>query len=78
MLYFCLASDNNIYDLCDCGDYEAAHESAYDILVDPDIKPVWIIKATDAVDWVVTILKHIDAPAMGYIVDQLTMESKNV
>ena len=44
MLYFCLASDNNIYNLCDCGDYEAAHESAYDILVDPDIKPVWIIK----------------------------------
>ena len=78
MLHFCLASDNNIYNLHDCGDYESAVQAAEDILEDPEIERVWIVTASDAIDWVVTILKHIDAPAMGYVVDKLTMESNNV
>tara|TARA_B100001167_G_C16501402_1_gene181392 strand:- start:25 stop:249 length:225 start_codon:yes stop_codon:yes gene_type:complete len=70
MIYLCLATDGDLYNLCDCGDVEAAYASAEDM----DIEPIWVLTAAESVDWVVTIIKHLDVPAMGYLVDTLIGE----
>lgn len=45
--YFALANDGLIYCLCDCGDMEAAEESAKDL----GIEPVWIANPETAKLW---------------------------
>ena len=50
MKYFALAPDGRIYDLCDCGDIEAAEESAADVLPDGE-SAVWLADAETARDW---------------------------
>jgi len=46
--YFAInESDSLLYDLCDCGDFDAAEESAKDL----GIKPVWIITEAEAYQW---------------------------
>ena len=47
MKYFALADDGYLYDLCDCGDFEAAEESAADL----DINAVWIADEITAYQW---------------------------
>lgn len=45
--YFALADDGMVYDLCDCGDFDAAEESAADL----DINAVWIADEETALQW---------------------------
>lgn len=45
--YFALADDGLVYDLCDCGDFEAAEESADDL----GIHAVWIADLETAQQW---------------------------
>ena len=47
MRYFALADDGFIYDLCDCGDFDAAEESANDL----GITAVWLINEPSAAQW---------------------------
>jgi len=47
MLYFAIGYDGNLYNLCDCGDWEAANESAEDLGVDN----CWIFDETVAREW---------------------------
>ena len=47
MRYFALADDGYMYDLCDCGDFEAAEESAKDL----GITAVWIADEKAARQW---------------------------
>ena len=48
MKYFAInESDSLLYDLCDCGDFDAAEESAADL----GVKPVWIITEEQAIQW---------------------------
>ena len=35
MIYLCLATDGDLYNLCDCGDVEAAYASAEDMDIPP-------------------------------------------
>ena len=44
MKYFCLDSKGKLWDLCDCGDFDAAEESA----VDMGVEPIWIFAENDA------------------------------
>ena len=50
MKYFVIGSDELIYDLYDCGDIEAAIESAEDLLL-PDVAPSYIFDADTAQDY---------------------------
>jgi len=50
MKYFALASDGYMYDLCDCGDFEAAEESAADAIADGH-SVVWIADQKTAEQW---------------------------
>ena len=50
MKYFVIGSDELIYDLCDCGDIEAAIKSAEDLLL-PDVAPSYIFDADAAQDY---------------------------
>jgi len=47
MKYFALANDGLIYDLCDCGDFEAAEENAADL----GITAIWLVDAETAQQW---------------------------
>lgn len=48
MKYFAVnEKDSLVYDLCDCGDFDAAEESAKDL----GIKPVWIVTEDEAKQW---------------------------
>lgn len=47
MKYFALADDGYVYDLCDCGDFESAEESAIDL----QINPIWIADQQTAEQW---------------------------
>jgi hypothetical protein len=42
MKYFALGNDSQFYDLCDCGDFEAANESATDLLDGTGVHPIWL------------------------------------
>lgn len=46
-VWFALADDGLMYCLCDCGDFEAAEESAADI----GINAVWIADEETARQW---------------------------
>ena len=46
-IWFALASDGELYCLCDCGDFEAAEESAKDL----DIEAIWILDEATARQW---------------------------
>jgi hypothetical protein len=46
-IYFALGNDGRMYNLCDCGDFEAAEESADDVLP-PGVGAVWIFDADTA------------------------------
>jgi hypothetical protein len=47
MKHFALADDGYVYDLCDCGDFEAAEESATDL----GIHAIWIADEDTAIQW---------------------------
>jgi hypothetical protein len=55
MLYLALAADGRVYNLCDCGDFDAADESARDLGIDV----VWIFDEFDALNIVNDINAHI-------------------
>jgi len=48
MRYFALGDDSQFYDLGDCGDFEAADESATDLLDGTGIHPLWLFNEVDA------------------------------
>lgn len=52
MKYFGLGIDGHMYDLCDCGDFDAAEESAEDI----GVHMVWIADEPQALEWCDRIL----------------------
>jgi hypothetical protein len=52
-VYFALATDGLIYCLSDCGDFEAAEDSARDLC----IEAVWIADESTANSWL-SSLKH--------------------
>ena len=56
MKYFGLGLDGNMYDLCDCGDIEAAEESAEDLCVGPMI---WLADEEQALEWCDRILSSV-------------------
>ncbi len=56
--YFALADDGLIYDLCDCGDFDAAEESARDLC----ITPVWIADNETAEQWKGLLNRSFDNP----------------
>jgi hypothetical protein len=51
MKYFALGSDGCMYDLCDCGDFDAAEESAHDLLHPMMVDAVWIASEDVALAW---------------------------
>ena len=65
MKYFALATDGDLYDLCDCGDVEAAYASAEDL----DIEPIWVLTAAESIDWIRFIVRQIDVPCKNYLLD---------
>jgi len=66
MKYFALCGkDGDLHDLCDCGDVEAAYASAEDM----DLEPVWVLTASEAVDWARFIVRQIDVPCKSYLLD---------
>lgn len=50
MRWFALGSDGIVYNLCDCGDIEAAEESAVDVLP-PDVSAIWLLDEITARQW---------------------------
>ena len=58
MKYFGLGIDGEMYDLCDCGDFEAAEESARDF----PATMVWIADADTAASWASFIARQLDIP----------------
>ncbi len=53
--YFALGSDGIMYDLCDCGDIEAAQESATDLLP-IGVEELWIADEDTALAWMQRII----------------------
>jgi len=53
--YFALGSDGIMYDLCDCGDIEAAEESAQD-LMPLNVASIWLADEITAMEWVESII----------------------
>jgi hypothetical protein len=47
MIYFALNSDGLIYNLGDHGDWEAADETAHDMMLDP----IWMTDEHEALNW---------------------------
>ena len=47
MIYFALNDEGNIFNLGDCGDYEAANS----VVEDMDLNVVWIFDQEDAENW---------------------------
>ena len=58
MQWFALGSDGMVYNLCDCGDIEAAEESALDVLPE-GTSAVWLMDAVSALDWAERIVEFI-------------------
>ena len=63
-IWFALGYDGNLYNLCDCGDIEAAEESAADVIPDMEgqvtnTKALWLFDEDTAQQWVNTLLKGI-------------------
>ena len=56
MMYLALGFDGHIHNLCDCGDFESAEESAKDLGIDT----VWIIDRPTAKEWAKTINHHLE------------------
>ncbi len=52
--WFALGIDGIMYDLCDCGDIEAAEESAQDVLPD-GIGSIWLADEQQALEWAARI-----------------------
>ena len=48
MKYFGLGDDGHMYDLCDCGDFDAAEQSAEVFL---PVKMIWIADTDTAMQW---------------------------
>jgi hypothetical protein len=46
-IWFALASDGELWCVCDCGDFEAAEESAKDM----GIEAIWILDEAAARQW---------------------------
>lgn len=60
MKWFALANDGLIYNLCDCGDFEAAEESAEDLFsFDEPLGAVWIIDEDGARQWMDILQYHL-------------------
>ena len=53
-LYYALANDGRIYNLCDCGNFEEAEHSAQAIGIDP----IWIADETTAKEWRTVLETH--------------------
>jgi hypothetical protein len=71
MLYLALGIDGRIYNLCDCGDIEAADESAKDL----DISAVWLWDAADAKTVADEINRHLkDSPSTARPDSRLTSQ----
>ena len=47
MKYFAIDQDGAMWNLCDCGDFEAAEESAADM----DVDALWIADEQTAYQW---------------------------
>lgn len=60
-MYIALGADGEIYNLCDCGDFDAADESALDM----DIEAVWIWHEDDAREVAEKIMHHIQTYKRG-------------
>jgi len=54
-IWFALADDGELHNLCDCGDFEAAEESAKDM----GINPIWTFDEFIAINWLNTIAKGV-------------------
>lgn len=53
--WFALGSDGRMYDLCDCGDFEAAEESAEDLLP-TGTGVIWLVDEVTALEWAARII----------------------
>lgn len=67
-IWFALGIDGNLYNLCDCGDIEAAEESAQDLLpvMEGQVtasKAVWLFDEHTAHAWVNVLLAGISMNA---------------
>lgn len=60
--YFALGSDGIMYDLCDCGDIDAADESVQDVLPD-GVVCVWLADEVTALEWVERIIVGVSSGA---------------
>jgi len=63
-IWFALGYDGNLYNLCDCGDIEAAEESAADVIPDMEgqvtaSKALWLFDEHTAHEWVNVLMKGI-------------------
>ena len=54
MQYVALADDGIIWNLCDCGDFDAAEESAYDM----GINAMWIADEPTWRAWIKQLKRH--------------------
>ncbi len=64
--HFVLGSDGVMYDLCDCGDFNAAEESSKDVLPDGVIG-VWLADEVTAMEWATRIIAGCaDAASVRY------------
>lgn len=59
MKYFVLASDGELYNCCDCGDEEAAEESALDVIPE-GCGIIWIINEDTARRWLDALDRWVD------------------
>ena len=63
-IWFALGYDGELYNLCDCGDMEAAEESAADVIPDMEgqvtnSKAIWLFDEHTAAQWVEVLVKGI-------------------
>lgn len=63
-IWFALGHDGNIYNLCDCGDIEAAEESANDVIPDMEgqvtnTKALWLFDEHTAHEWLNVLMAGI-------------------
>ena len=58
MRYFALCNDGRVYDLCDCGDFDAAEESARDVIPD-GYTAIWIADENTASQWALRIINSL-------------------
>lgn len=55
MIYFALNNDGLLYNLGDHGDWEAADETAHDMM----LEPIWMIDEHEALNWASFIQEQI-------------------